>query len=563
MFRYVYCYWYTRARGRRRDEECCDESSCKVLRMNLCDASLVQQHSRRAACTPNVSYGCVVSLSIPTVWVDHGCRGLFSVRLASSQSDTAQQEQLVACGRGGQTSRRESCKPGDIWAPSASVGNATTFVLHNACVGLLPHAPGRVRLMQFIGNIVVPRTFPSFHGQEGSRIQSPSRPPTAAEVAELRSWPRRWSHRLGVVLEQSMDNLFHTFFHAVPTVAWLPREAQLPGGAASLASAEFLPRYTLYWPVEASSHGSSFGISTGPPLVWPALEIYVRALLGLSHLTRAGLMAAGAAAAAHADPMPASAWTEAAEQIHRFLHLQPRTLHCYKVLVGGHPHWWPATAAGYEEAHRLVSTFRTATLATLAHSSFAASAYVGRGRPSASSSPLPILFELRTTGRRVITNAEQLRARVGRWCPQCVRFVSLSALPIHAQLERVREAAGLAGVHGQALAYVAFLPSDRRPCAMLEIQMMAMARATTSARGDYPRLAALSGVRYFRLDKQADAPECTGQFFRECGNVTVELPAVMRVLKLMAAHVGHDPRGESDLAPANVKPASNERTSQR
>ena len=118
-----------------------------------------------------------------------------------------------------------------------------------------------------------------------------------------------------------------------------------------------------------------------------------------------------------------------------------------------------------------------------------------------------------------------------------VEFVSLATLPVAQQVRLVSTSLGLAGVHGAALGLTAFLPSGPRArCSVLEIYPRRMNRQINHAWFDYPRWAVMNAVEHVVLSRQADQPGCEGIDFRECGNVSVDVPAVTEKLRWMLRH---------------------------
>ena len=124
-------------------------------------------------------------------------------------------------------------------------------------------------------------------------------------------------------------------------------------------------------------------------------------------------------------------------------------------------------------------------------------------------------------------------------------WVVMERLPVIAQLRLVGTSLALAGAHGAGLGLAPFLPAAPlvRRVALLEICPRRMRKQGTSAWYDYWRWAAMSGVRFYRLNRQPDAPECVGKDFRACGNFTVQLPQALEKLREVWACVTHaDPR---------------------
>ena len=112
-------------------------------------------------------------------------------------------------------------------------------------------------------------------------------------------------------LRQSMDNMWHVLFHAIPT-----RELFLRRGL-ELQSVDFLPRYTIFWPV-ANARENYNKEPLRPVLQWPGWETLMRSLIH-----------------ARTDVQ----WPELAARTQELI--VPQRWHCYRRLIGGHVGWWP------------------------------------------------------------------------------------------------------------------------------------------------------------------------------------------------------------------------------
>ena len=81
-----------------------------------------------------------------------------------------------------------------------------------------------------------------------------------------------------------------------------------------------------------------------------------------------------------------------------------------------------------------------------------------------------MLFIMRRTARRVITNEQEVLDRVLAAQPR-LRVVAFEEMPVAQQMALVSESSVLIGVHGMAIAgYVVHLPADERKTACVEIQ---------------------------------------------------------------------------------------------
>ena len=483
------------------------------------EIAVVTKISHLANCTLNVTFGCYTRTAM---WVSGGCRAFFAITGCESGYCGR-----VILGCGSPHNKVIKCSAGKVWAPVAGDANESSpaeWRMSHGCIGYVRHAEERGNRMLLAQAIqddgspanwsISPRTLPGYYLEDGHPTLNLADPPSAADVHRMRSWPRRWHSRPGVVLDLSEDNLFHVIFSVVPTMKSL---AQRLAGAGALGASDLLPRYTQRWP---DAHNTSHHTTTMAfdPSSWPAWEVYTRAILGN-----------GGGAAENAT------WADALRRTTQIVNGSEDVLHCFPTLTGGHPRWWPSGGPfrnftshefAFRAARPSIAALRAAVMATV------------RAASSPPSAPA-IVFEVRERTRAIVNQAAVVAAVRGNLSVgERVHFTSLSALPVARQLEVVNAAAGLAGMHGAGLANVIFLPSDVRRCAVLEIKGWFQGRQESIlTRFDYPKLAVMSDVRMFSLFSQQDAPECVGKHFRSCGNVTVDASALVHKLGEMLAHV--------------------------
>ena len=346
-----------------------------------------------------------------------------------------------------------------------------------------------------------------------------------------------------LVVELSMDNLFHVLFPALPLSedlaalrGQLVREQQMqhqqtqqhprkrqeqhmqaetqptPRVVTALANLEleWLPRYTVLWPGSAPGLGG-----------WAGWELVMRAVassLGMA-------------------PPPAERTQEL---------LTPLRLGCHPLVVGGHSSFWPLfnSAAELLAARPRVLALRRALLRSFRGIVGAAGAALPPSQSSGS-----IVFTTRPgSGVRTITNMAEVRAALeadaslaGR-----VSFVAMGELPLMEQLGAVQRADVLVGPHGQAMVWVAMLPSEQGRRACLEIFPQQMVIQQTHAWWDYRRWAFMNEVEYFLLT-QPNAASCHNLDFRRCGNFTILLPQFMTALRRVVEHVA--PAAIASVAP--------------
>lgn len=135
-----------------------------------------------------------------------------------------------------------------------------------------------------------------------------------------------------------------------------------------------------------------------------------------------------------------------------------------------------------------------------------AAAVNGVAMPTISRSAQEMLFVMRHTTRRIITNEQELKVRVLEAQPR-VRMVAFEEMPVSEQMALVSRSSALIGVHGQALAgYVLFLPTDQQKTACLEIRPQ-QDPLSWNWIGIVKGLARSFGVKYFALDAP-HAPGC-------------------------------------------------------
>jgi hypothetical protein len=197
--------------------------------------------------------------------------------------------------------------------------------------------------------------------------------------------------------------------------------------------------------------------------------------------------------------------------------------HCFRRLLGGSARFWPSVLnkTALRLARPRVRDFRLAFLRNL-----------GAAAPGADVQ-CRIIFVLRHRGPRQIVNEDVLRKQLANAAEINVRFVVFDELQLLQQHALATTSTGLAGVHGAALAWTAFLPSgDGHWCSLLELMPVQVTK--THSIYDYLRLAAMNDVEYHQL-VQPDAPECVGKYFRVCGNITTTDKVVPKLRQMTRA----------------------------
>jgi len=235
--------------------------------------------------------------------------------------------------------------------------------------------------------------------------------------------------------------------------------------------------------------------------------------------------------------IPSDAFPDAARRSASLL--QPYSqCHCYPRIIGGHGSFFPQpmNLTQLTQARPRVADFRRAF-------------HLNMGSPRWSVKDR-ILFILRRNGNRMIANEDDLRESVSLLpgLNRRVHFEVFDMLPLVQQYQLVTSSVALAGVHGQALAWTAFLPTENeRHCALLEILPHSLWQSTSSSKGDYYSWAVMSDVQLYRVI-EADTPGCirlNTTSFRNCGNVSIgkrSLNALGRVLQYVSKAHGSSER---------------------
>ena len=357
---------------------------------------------------------------------------------------------------------------------------------------------------------------------------------------------------MALVTTLTMDNLWHAVFHAIPLGEL---SARLDGAAVQASSqprrAVLWPRFTVRPPAASQSVAD-----------WTGWELVVRCVLAAAPTLFAG-----------------ESWRTVAAATQR--RRREGQVHCFRTAVGGHTDFYPRVGVSHPNklagasnrwrteqlraaAPRLKalrdrvllsmrSSTRPVTNAEQAARSAVAAAWTGRllGRPRAR-----LLWVLRRHSR-VVTNVDALQAAVARHTTlvHAVAFVDMGASPLHTQLRLATAASGLAGVHGQALFHALFLspsPQAGRTALLELVPAPSMASSGTHSQLDYWRVAVSANVSYYR-QLVADAAECAGQYFRTCGNVTVQVAPLLDALSRLLSHLDGSSSVPCDEPPTAVK----------
>jgi hypothetical protein len=228
-----------------------------------------------------------------------------------------------------------------------------------------------------------------------------------------------------------------------------------------------------------------------------------------------------------ADPMRWHAWefsvrpftvlngTEIAKQTDRLLHA-PCT--CYDVFHGNADAFNPIARASAKR----MRAFRQASLDRLPPATHLLTAsWASR----LTTSPPVLLWAVRQHALRNIENDHELERTFASDTLISSRLerVILERLSLAAQMRLIGEAAGLMGVHGQAMAWVFFLPAHARRTAAIEIFPAGLVNNI------YRELSLSLGVRYEALNAPT-AAGCSANGKLGC-NVTVRISAVHNAVR--------------------------------
>ena len=289
-----------------------------------------------------------------------------------------------------------------------------------------------------------------------------------------------WHDETAFVSVMSMDNLYHTLIHGVPTHEYYSRVRQT---AKSKGEAiVLLPHFFMYWPWMVKDSTEYIG--------W---QLVARSL-GLND----------------------ASWPVAVQRMKAETDL--RACNCYKTMYGGHGSFMPPPHSLVNESIARVTSFRAGIAASML--------------PLLQRPKRRILFQLRR-GTRQIVNIDSFRSAIEAdpLLGGVVHFAIMEDLPVMEQYALVQSSTSLAGVHGMGLAWAMLLPSDSRSrSSCLEIVGM----WPSYRRLDYYMLSRANGVYYMRMQQPA-SPECIcyGCHYRICGNITANATQISPVLKWM------------------------------
>lgn len=304
------------------------------------------------------------------------------------------------------------------------------------------------------------------------------------------------SHRLGLGAYFSSNNMFHQWFHAVPAFE------SLRTLAAENEDAVFVPL--------VGGTAANWTLSSArTPFEAHAWEFTLRALTAASS-SEIGRNLRNLVGTASCSPKPVARLPCA----------------CFDRLegsVGGFsPYSWGARSryvefkrAALAKAHqwRHVWTHRPRHLPVS-----------GNGHAAIHRRVAPLLYIVRTAKRSAANEhevREMLRASVPR-----LRFEVLETYPLAAQMWMIAQSAGLVGVHGQAFAWLPFLPFERQRTAAVEIMPYSPGILNKDFSFMYSRLGGILGINYTKVNARVVDGCDVRKHVLKC-NVTIDAPQLL------------------------------------
>jgi len=378
-----------------------------------------------------------------------------------------------------------------------------TFSLRNACVVPYDDRASRFRTSIVSLDAEIEAIVHGFSEYvNGYQRLTGVRPPAEDDAAMLKQCDRR---PLGIGVPFSCNNIYHQAFHAVPAFErWAATVS-----AAPIGDLDFVP---LIYPTAAV--GKKMSVE---PSKWHAWEFSIRPFTRL----------------------PSAA---IANRTHQIVNT---ACTCYDTLHGNAEAFNPIAL---RSAARL-RAFRQATLANLLPSEYplpeahewimptTASAPTansdGAGMAGAWAVPRQLLlWAVRRHKLRNIENEEALATHLASdpLLSRRVRRLVLEALPLGRQMRLLHHCSGLLGVHGQAMAWVMFLPSGSRRTAAVEIFPRGLVNDI------YERSSRALGVHYESL-RAAPTKGCGGGRDGKLScNVSVDVDVVRAAVLRAAEH---------------------------
>lgn len=378
----------------------------------------------------------------------------------------------------------------------------SSLSLRNACVAFHDDGHSYHRAHIVVGHgLQSPVVMHGFN----ERTQGYLRVTTARAAAEheQRALGMCWRAPLGLGVPLSHpSSIYHQLFHAVPSWLYLREHVAAAGRVADAPASAFVP---LAFASAALGRGKP-----ASPRRWHAWELSVRALT-------------------HAS---ATDITSAVTQLLR----TPCT--CFERFeaaarpfnLGARAH--SASLRDYVRA-ALFNAAAVASALPPPGGRLAARTALQGGESAAAVAPLDLLFVSRRGERRTLSNEgavwSALRSYSGRRISQRVRRVTFEGAPLTEQMAVVSSASTLIAVHGQALAWLAFLPWARRATAVVEISLATRRGVVNNC---YERWCGGLGVRYWRVH---------GVLTGGCnGGATARDNEAQRAHKLLACNVTVD-----------------------
>ena len=343
----------------------------------------------------------------------------------------------------------------------ASAQFVTTLSLRNACVAFHDEAHSLHRA-HFVSKIALPS--PLIVHAFSERALGYVRLTTVRNAGEHERRALDMCHQaeLGLGLPLSVPtSIYHQLFHAVPSWLFLRTHAEAAGWGSDAPPAAFVP---LALQSAALGRGKP-----AAPRRWYGWEFTLRAL------TRAS----------------ASDIATATTKLLR------RPCMCFAR--------FEATARAFNPGAAIdaphIRAFREAALRNV-HPTLSAPPLAFPAGSSAGADDM--LLVSRAGDRRALSNEDSVLDSLGAL--RRVRHVVLEGLPLSEQMSLVSTASALVGVHGQALAWMPFLPWASRTVGLVEISLATRRGVVNTC---YERWSAALGVHYWRVSGSLTGG-CTG-----------------------------------------------------
>lgn len=395
---------------------------------------------------------------------------------------------------------------------------STSLSLRNACVAFHDDEYSQHRAHVVVdGPLLSPIVVHGFSERASGYVRLTS--VRRAETFERNGIQMCWRAPLGLGVPVShASSIYHQLFHAVPSWLALRERVAAAGLSDDAPAAAFVP---LFFADAALGHGKP-----AAPRRWYAWEFSIRPLTRTSG-------ADIAAAAARLLRAPCTCFERFEAESRAFnpgALASAATVRLFRDAALRHappPPLLPALGGASTSATGGPGAGSTSRSARSAGWAAAVTALRGGERRA---DLLLVSRQGERRGGRQLSNEGEVLARL-RGLPAAPRLarVVLEGLPLAEQMRLVAAASVLIAVHGQALAWLAFLPSDVRPTGVVEVSIMTKQGALNPC---YQAWSAALSVQYWRVAGRL-APGCNG-------GATSRDDAAQRAHKLLACNVSVD-----------------------